>query len=70
VAALGAFNRSGGTVNLTGSLINSNATLVLGVNTGSWVLNGGAIRGGTVTMTNDTSLIVSGTASILAGTMK
>jgi hypothetical protein len=42
-------NSSSGTVNLMGTLVNSNATLTLNAASGSWVLNGGTVQGGTVT---------------------
>ena len=45
---LGNLNRSGGTVNLTGTLVNSNTTLTLNAASGSWVLSGGDIQGGTI----------------------
>ena len=48
-ANVGTFNRSGGTVNLTGTLTNANATLPLTAATGSWALLGGSIIGGTIT---------------------
>ena len=46
-ADLGTLNRSGGTVNLTGTLTNT-GTLSLDATSGSWVLYGGEIVGGTV----------------------
>ncbi len=53
LADLGTFNRSGGKVylgyNLSGVLNNAGTTLALDDATGSWVLNGGTIRGGTIT---------------------
>src|SRR5262249_50451277 len=41
-------NRSGGIVNLIGTLNNAGTTLALGAATGSWVLLGGTVAGGTV----------------------
>jgi hypothetical protein len=55
---LGVFNRGGGTVNLTGTLLNTNSTLTLNAATGSWVLNGGTVRGGAITPTGGASLLV------------
>jgi RHS repeat-associated protein len=49
VAGLGTFNRSSGTVNLTGTLNNTGTTLALNDTTGDWHLNGGMVNGGTVT---------------------
>ena len=45
---LGTFNRTGGTVNLVGTLDNNQRTLELNATTGDWVLNGGRINGGTI----------------------
>ena len=47
-AGLGTFSRAGGTVNLTGTLNNTAATLALNSATGSWNLLGGTVSGGTV----------------------
>ena len=45
---VGTFNRSGsGTVNLTGTLNNIGGTLALNPSSGSWLLKGGNIIGGT-----------------------
>jgi hypothetical protein len=56
--SLGAFNASGSTVNLTGTLNNTNTTLGLNAATGSWVLSGGAVQGGSITTSNGASFIV------------
>ncbi|HVK08457.1 MAG TPA: hypothetical protein VM597_06730, partial [Gemmataceae bacterium] len=49
VNAPGRFTRSGGTVNITGTLNNSSSTLTLDTaTTGAWNLNGGRIAGGTI----------------------
>jgi hypothetical protein len=45
------FTRTGGTVNLTGTLNNAANTLTLNAATGSWNLSGGTIDGGTVSQT-------------------
>ena len=59
-AGLGTLQRNGATtVNLTGVLENSGATLTLDSSTGSWVINGGRINGGTVNLTEGTVLIPS-----------
>jgi hypothetical protein len=44
-ADLGNYSRSGGTINLTGTLNNSGSTLALDDATGSWNLAGGTIQG-------------------------
>ena len=51
------FTRSGGTVNLTGTLNNTGAELVLAGATSSWQLAGGTILGGTVTTTGGAKLL-------------
>ncbi|HZV34029.1 MAG TPA: CARDB domain-containing protein, partial [Verrucomicrobiae bacterium] len=57
-ADLGNFIRTGGTVNLVGTLNNSNATLTLNGPDQSWVMgNGGDIESGTVITTNGAALI-------------
>ncbi|MDB6120836.1 MAG: tandem-95 repeat protein, partial [Verrucomicrobiaceae bacterium] len=58
VASLGTFNRTGGTVNLTGTLNNAAATLALTAATGSWVITGGTIVGGSITTTGGAALSV------------
>jgi autotransporter-associated beta strand protein len=45
---LGAFSRTGGLVNLTGTLNNVGKALGLTATTGSWVMEGGTISGGSV----------------------
>ena len=58
LAALGAFTRSGGTVNLTGVLTNTSTTLALNAASGSWVLDGGTVLGGTITTAVGASLVL------------
>ena len=58
LADLGAFTRSGGTVNLTGVLTNTGTTLVLNAASGSWVLDGGTVLGGTITTAVPATLVV------------
>ncbi len=58
---LPAFTRTGGTVNLTGTLDNFGATLTLTPVTGDWNLINGLIRNGTIASTGGTLLIQSGT---------
>ncbi len=66
LAALGTFNRSGGTVNLTGTFDNS-ADLLLDATTGSWNLKGGTILGGTVTGTGGSELVFTNSGGWLDG---
>jgi hypothetical protein len=56
---LAGFSRTGGTVNLSGALDNTGATLTLDAVRGSWGLtNGGSITGGTVALTGGSRLLV------------
>jgi hypothetical protein len=57
-AGLGTISRSGGTINVTGLLDNSNATLALTATTGSFNLAGGTLRGGTVTASGGAALAI------------
>ncbi|MBI3959975.1 MAG: RHS repeat protein [Chloroflexi bacterium] len=59
LADLGAFQRTGGTVNLVGVLENENTILALDANTGDWRLNGGEIVSGTVSTADGARLVVS-----------
>jgi RHS repeat-associated protein len=47
-AGLGTVSYTAGTVNLTGTLDNTDSTLTLGSNTGVWTLYGGTVLGGTI----------------------
>jgi RHS repeat-associated protein len=59
LARLGTFNRTGGTVRLTGSLNNTGTTLGLNAATGSWILaGGGTIQGGAVTTADAATLVI------------
>jgi hypothetical protein len=58
---LAGFTRSGGTVNLTGTLDNNSATLPLSSTTGSWNLLGGTINGGQITFANGQTLNITST---------
>jgi hypothetical protein len=60
--------RSGGTVNLTGFLDNTAATLALDASTGSFRLVGGTISGGTVTRAGGAELVFTGSSGVLSGT--
>ncbi len=56
---IGNLQRSGGTVNINGTLDNTASTLALDSTTGSWTLsNGGRILGGTVVATDGAVLII------------
>ncbi|MFX8988187.1 hypothetical protein ABTN23_19100, partial [Acinetobacter baumannii] len=57
-AALGTVNRTGGTVNLTGTLNNSGTTLALNATTGSWNFLG-TINGGSVGFADGATLLLS-----------
>jgi hypothetical protein len=61
---LGIVNRTGGTVNITGTLTGG---LSLDATTGSWVLNGGTISGGTVNTSGGAQLQVSFSDGTLNG---
>jgi hypothetical protein len=71
LTALGSFSRSGGTVNLTGTLTDTGTTLALtsaGSNpTGTWLLEGGTIIGGTITTSGTAQLGTNGGSSTLEG---
>ena len=53
------FTRSGGTVNLTGTLTNTGNTFTFNATTGTWNLLGGAVVGGTIAFTDGQTLAVS-----------
>jgi hypothetical protein len=52
------FTRVGGTVNLTGTVTNTASTLTLNNSTGSWVLNGGTLSGGTLAFADGQNLLI------------
>jgi hypothetical protein len=64
---LGTFQRSGGTVNLTGTLNNAGNTLVLDATTGTWQLQGGTISGGAVSETAGAELLFTNFGGTLSG---
>jgi hypothetical protein len=68
VSDLGLFNRDGGTVYVTGTLNNTGTELALNADTGSWVMLGGTIRGGTVSGAGGAELIFSSIGGTLDGT--
>ena len=53
----GTFSRSGGTVNLTGTLDNTGTTLALDATTGSWNLVGGTLKNGTLSESGGAELV-------------
>ena len=69
-ADLGTFTRSGGTVNVTGTLTNTATTLNLNSVNGSWQLLGGTIDGGTVTTTGGNALIGTSSSGALVNAVK
>lgn len=64
---LGNFHRTGGTVQLTGILDNTDAVLSLDASTGPWVIHGGTIRGGSVLGADGSGLIVTAANAVLDG---
>src|SRR5438045_6935338 len=56
-ANLGSFERSGGQIKITGTIDNSGRTLSLYGTTGSWLMSGGTLRGGTVSNSAGAQLI-------------
>jgi RHS repeat-associated protein len=67
LAALGVFERTGGTVNVVGTLDNDVTNLVLDGDSGSWRLAGGTLRGGTVTTSDGSTLVATNTGGTLDG---
>jgi hypothetical protein len=64
-------NRTGGTVNVTGVLNNTGATLTLGATLGSFNLVNGTINGGVVETTADEKLVaLSGTNALSGATLR
>ena len=66
-AALGTFTRSGGTVNLTGTLDNRGRTLALDATTGSWQLAGGTLQGGNYVSSGGAELVFTSSGGTLDG---
>jgi hypothetical protein len=64
-ADLGTLTRTGGTVNITGTLDNN--TLALDATTGPWQLSGGTLAGGTVTTAGTDTLVGTPTGGTLSG---
>ena len=64
---LASFTRSGGAVNLTGTLNNSGSVLPLSAATGSWSLLGGTVSGGTVSVSGGAALVGTNLGGTLSG---
>ncbi len=64
MANVGTLNRTNGTIYVNGTLTNTGTALTLNAASGSWVLQGGTILGGSVTTTGGGSLIVSGSGTL------
>jgi hypothetical protein len=58
LADLGTFNVAGAKIYLRGTLNNAGATLVINPLEAAWILNGGAIKGGTIVTANGGALVV------------
>jgi hypothetical protein len=65
VSDIGIIERSGGTVDISGTLNNAGTELVLDVATGSWRLGGGTVLGGKVTASGGAKLIASNSGGTL-----
>ena len=57
-ANIGAISRTGGTINITGTLDNTGSNLLLNSATGSFVLFNGTIKNGTVSAANGAQLLI------------
>ena len=66
-AQLGTFTRTGGTVNLVGTLDNTGTTLALSTTTGSWNLLGGILKNGTLTEAGGAALVFTASGGTLDG---
>jgi hypothetical protein len=64
---LGNYSRTGGNINLAGTLNNTGSTLGLTAVTGSWNLLGGTIQGGTVTVSGGAKLVPTTSGGTLSG---
>ena len=66
-APAGSFSRTGGTVNLTGTLDNTGSTLALDSRTGGWNVFGGTIIGGTITTSGGNVLTAVNSSNTMSG---
>ncbi len=69
LAGLGAFNRTAGTVRLTGTLENEDVTLLLDETTGSWDLHGGRVVGGTIAFADGETLNLTASSTLENATL-
>src|SRR5262249_30925209 len=67
LVGLGTFQRTGGAVNLVGTLDNTGRTLALDASTGSWNLLGGTVLGGTYAASGGAALLFTSSGGILDG---
>ena len=66
-APAGSFSRTGGTVNVTGTLDNTGSTLALDSRTGGWNVFGGTIIGGTITTSGGNVLTAVNSSNTISG---
>ncbi len=67
IAGMGTINHSGDVINLVGTLDNTGTTLALNAATGSWNLDDGILKNGTLTESDGAELIITGNGGILDG---
>ena len=67
VAGLGTYTRTGGAVNLTGTLDNTGTALALDAASGSWNLLGGTLKNGTLSASDGSKLIFTTSGGTLDG---
>ena len=70
ISDLSGFDRTGGTVNLTGTLNNTGSILALNASTGTWNLAGGQITGGTVVGVDGSHLNVTSNSTLNGVTLE
>ena len=66
-APAGSFSRTGGTVNVTGTLDNTGSTMALDSRTGGWNVFGGTIIGGTITTSGSNVLTAVDSSNTMSG---
>ncbi len=67
VAQLGSIQSAGATVYLNGTIDVTGSTLALNQTTGSWLLHGGTLKGGTLTVADGAQLLASNYGGLLDG---